>query len=101
MTPVQGLGPSGTGAADDAQRLRLQKAGRDFEAVLVGTLLRSFGKSFTALAGSEEASSQYQAMGVEALAAELARRDVLGIAGMVTRSLTQPAVTPEGRIKDF
>jgi len=67
---------------------KLAAAARQFEALLLETLLGPLERSFSAVpGGSNQAESEtYQSMGVQALATGLAATGGLGIASMIVRN---------------
>jgi Rod binding domain-containing protein len=74
-----------------------EKAARDFEAQLIGTVLQSLEKTFAALPGKEEIAGQddYNYLGAEALASGLAAHGGFGIARMISESLNRTKVTSQ------
>ena len=71
--------------------LKITKAAREFEAVLLNSLLGPLEKTFSSLPGKEAdpVSDNYQSLGMQALASTLAARGGLGIAGMIVKSLSK------------
>ena len=95
-----------------APRLRLNampsgscKRARQFEGVLLNSLLGSLEHSFSALPGKKPDSiaDNYHSMGMQALSATLAARGGVGIASMIIRNLMrtkgQNHITPAGAAK--
>jgi Rod binding domain-containing protein len=82
---------AGTGSATPEQvyARRAVHAARQFEAVLLNTLLGSLERSFSALPGKKPDSiaDNYHAMGMQALASSLAAGGGVGIASMIVRNL--------------
>jgi Rod binding domain-containing protein len=74
---------------------RIARAARDFEAILLRTLLEPLQRSFSTIPGesSQAGQDEFQYMGTEALAAAMAERGGLGIADMLTRQLVRAAST--------
>jgi hypothetical protein len=70
---------------------RGQKAGREFEAQLIGSVLASFEKTFACLPGQDAIAGEdnYDYMGVQALAAALADGGGFGIAKMISAHLAE------------
>lgn len=67
-----------------AGKAKAEKAAQDFEAVLLGTLLDSLQKTFAGTADEGPAgSSNYAAMGTQALASAMAARGGIGIAKLI------------------
>lgn len=65
------------------------KAAREFEASLIGSLLESLEKSFSALPGEDAipGADDYNYLGTQALANGLVERGGFGIAAMISRHL--------------
>jgi Rod binding domain-containing protein len=70
---------------------KITKAAREFEAVLLNSLLGPLEKTFSSLPGKEAdaMSDNYQSLGMQALASTLAARGGLGIADMIVKSLSK------------
>jgi Rod binding domain-containing protein len=102
LAPVIGQGGTST---DDARVRSAVHAAREFEAVLLNTVLGALEKSFSSLPGKDPDASadNYQSLGMQALATGLAARGGVGIAKMITHSLLRteghgvggPAVPPK------
>ena len=78
--------------AEASYRSRVQTASREFEGVLLGSLLRSLEQSFSCVPGDQPkpaGADDYQFIGTEAFAAALAQRGGLGIAQTISRKLLQ------------
>jgi Rod binding domain-containing protein len=72
---------------------KIARAAREFEALLLGSLLRSLEQGLATLPGDEASSSDpYQDFSTEALASGLAARGGLGIGAMVIRNLMKSNV---------
>ena len=69
--------------------LRGVKAARDFEALLIGSVLESMEKTFAALPGENSltGADDYNYLGTQALAQALAARGGFGIAELISRHL--------------
>jgi len=69
-----------------------QKASRDFEAQLIGTVLESLEKSFAGLPGQGAIAGEddYNYLGTQALASALAAAGGFGIARMISSHLASP-----------
>jgi Rod binding domain-containing protein len=67
--------------------VRGAKAAREFEAQLIGSLVQSLEKTFSALPGEDDVpgADDYNYLGTQALAEGLAARGGFGIAAMITR----------------
>jgi Rod binding domain-containing protein len=89
---VAGISPAGDGSKDNLSAAR--KAAQDFEAMLIGSLLRSLERTFSAAPGENKpaGSDDYQYLGTEALAGAVAAGGGLGLARDVVGKLlkTQP-----------
>ena len=68
---------------------KIDKAGRDFEAILIGSLLRDCTRSFSGVPGASQAAGEddYAYLATQVLASTLSSGDGLGIGKMVARSL--------------
>jgi len=65
-------------------------AAHDFEALLLGSLLRSLQRGFSLLAEDESAAAgSYKDLATEALARAMAARGGLGIADLILRNLVK------------
>jgi Rod binding domain-containing protein len=89
------LTPSGTAAHNSPERI--SKAAREFEGILLRSLLEPLQKSFSKISGESDPAGQddYQYMGTEALASALASSGGLGIADMITKQLTRASARTE------
>jgi Rod binding domain-containing protein len=69
--------------------LRGVKAARDFEAILIGSVLESMEKTLAALPGQNSltGTDDYNYLGTQALAQALAARGGFGIAALIARYL--------------
>jgi Rod binding domain-containing protein len=83
---------------------KVQKAARDFEAVLIGKWLEQAEKSFATVPGDDPDKNQdpghdqFQGMAMQSLAGELSKAGGLGIASMIVRGLkpAEPSVSSTG-----
>lgn len=75
---------------------RGQKAARDFEAQLLGSLLQSMEKTFATVPGDNAMPGEddYNYLGTQALASALAAAGGFGIAHLINRQLGSTKVTP-------
>jgi len=74
-------------------KAKAEKAARDFEGVLLGSLLESLQKTFAGTPGGESSENDsYAAMGAEALASAMAARGGIGIAQMIMHQWRQTKV---------
>jgi Rod binding domain-containing protein len=66
-----------------------EKAARDFEAQLIGSLLASFEKSFASVPGEQKMAGEdnYNYMGTQALASVVAAGGGFGIAKMISEHM--------------
>jgi Rod binding domain-containing protein len=89
MLPLSPSTNAGTAAPTEAHAQRVTHAARQFEAVLLNSLLGSLEHSFSALPGkkADSIADNYHAMGMQALASSLAASGGLGIANMIERNL--------------
>jgi Rod binding domain-containing protein len=90
MSPVTALSAASASPSADSPE-RIAKAARDFEAILLRSLLEPLQKSFSSVAGESSQAGQddYQYMGTEALASAMAASGGLGIADMITKQLVR------------
>ncbi len=89
MNPIP-LSPAvGSATPPENYAHRVAHAARQFEGVLLNTLLGSLEHSFASLPGKKADSigDNYHSMGMQALASTLADRGGVGIASMITRNL--------------
>jgi Rod binding domain-containing protein len=97
MNPVS---QSSTTIADPAEAYagRVNHAAREFEAVLLNSLLGSLEHSFASLPGTKTDSiaDNYHSMGMQALASTLAARGGVGIASMIAHNLLRTKVHAPG-----
>ncbi len=72
---------------------KVVKAAREFEALLLASILGPLERTFSALPGQETptGSEAYQSLGMQALSAALAQHGGLGVANMVAKSLSKSA----------
>jgi Rod binding domain-containing protein len=89
MNPVAQSSAAGSAPPTEAYASRVVHTARQFEGVLLNTLLGSLEHSFSALPGKKPDSiaDNYHSMGVQALASTLAARGGMGIAKMIVRHL--------------
>lgn len=71
--------------------LRILHAAREFEALLLANVLGPLERSFASISGDAGTSGAeaYQSLGMQAVAGALANHGGIGIADMVSRSLTK------------
>lgn len=89
MLPLSASSSANSAAPTEAYVQRVGNAARQFEAVLLNSLLGSLEHSFSALPGkkSDSIADNYHAMGMQALASSLAGSGGVGIASMIERNL--------------
>ena len=89
LTLSSSTSASSTTAPTEAYAQRVIHAARQFEAVLLNSLLGSLEHSFSALPGkkSDSIADNYHAMGMQALASSLAAGGGVGIANMIEHNL--------------
>ena len=77
--------------ARETHSARMVRAARQFEAVLLNSLLGSLQHSFASLDGktADSESTNYNYVGMQALASALAARGGIGIANRIVTSLRQ------------
>ncbi|MGA8150207.1 MAG: hypothetical protein WB952_04605 [Terriglobales bacterium] len=85
VSPLQPTAAAGTHAA------KMVHAARQFEAVLLNSLLGSLQHSFSTIGGKEtdSESTNYDYVGMQALASALAARGGIGIADRIVTSMRQ------------
>ena len=80
----------GTGNKEDA---KIEKAGKDFESILLGTWLQQAENSFAKVPGGDDeddqdpGKDQFQGIAMQALAGSLTKSGGIGIAKMITDHL--------------
>ena len=89
MLPLSPSANASSAAPTEAYVQRVTHAARQFEAVLLNSLLGSLEHSFSALPGkkADSIADNYHAMGMQALASSLAASGGVGIANMIERNL--------------
>ncbi|HEY1799386.1 MAG TPA: rod-binding protein [Terriglobales bacterium] len=95
MNPAQLAEPTAdpqslSAASQSADPAKIKKVAREFESVLLNSLLGPLQKSFSTLPGDkaeDSTSGQYQSMETQALATALSSAGGLGIANMIVRSV--------------
>src|SRR5579863_5426813 len=89
MNPISQASAAGSANPPESYADRVAHAARQFEGVLLNTLLGSLEHSFASLPGKKADSigDNYHSMGMQALASALADRGGVGIASMITRNL--------------
>jgi Rod binding domain-containing protein len=104
MSPISGVLSAGVSAATVAPPLAApalgkgEKAAREFEAQLIGTVLESLEKTFAALPGQDAIAGEddYNYLGTQALASALAAGGGFGIAHMIAQHLGGTKVAGAG-----
>lgn len=80
-----------------AEKAKAEKAARDFEAVLLGSLLESLQKTFAGTPDDDPSGSgNYALMGTQALASAMAARGGIGIARLILQQWRQTKVPEMG-----
>ena len=89
MNPLSPASVAGSAAPSEAYANRVIHAARQFEAVLLNSLLGSLEHSFSTLPGkhTDSIGASYHSMGMQALASTLAARGGIGIANMIAGNL--------------
>jgi Rod binding domain-containing protein len=103
MSVISGVSASGFSAAARLPPLATpalgkgQKAAREFEAQLIGSLLESLEKTFAAVPGRDEIAGEddYNYLGTRALASAVAAAGGFGIARMISQHLEGTKVVAE------
>jgi Rod binding domain-containing protein len=89
--PAPAAPNGGAGATSHAPNVaKIKKAAREFESVLLNSLLGPLQKSFSTLPGGkpeDPESGQYHSMEIQSLANALSSAGGLGIADMIVRNL--------------
>jgi hypothetical protein len=83
--------PAAPRVTPDENTEKIQKAGRDFEAVLLNQLLDKLESTFATVPGREDTDStaeQFKGLGVQALSGMLAAHDVLGTSKLISGALS-------------
>ncbi|MBZ5706018.1 MAG: rod-binding protein [Acidobacteriia bacterium] len=88
-------GPTGVTPQDSKSAAKVLRAAQDFEALLLGSLLRSLEQTFSAVPGDAHVpgSDDYQYLGTQALASGLAASGGLGIADLIRNLMTNNGIT--------
>jgi Rod binding domain-containing protein len=91
MNAVAQVSPVNSSAADAAHSAKMVRAARQFEAVLLNSLLGSLQHSFSSLGGkkTDSESTNYDYVGMQALSAALAAKGGIGIADRIVASMRQ------------
>ncbi len=87
------------------QHAKIDRAGKDFESILMGNWLQGAEQSFAKVPGGDgeddDSNGQFQGIAMQALAGSLTAAGGIGIAKMITRSLQDRTHTqPDGTAKD-
>src|ERR1700681_1536736 len=104
MSVISGFSSAGSAAAAMLPPLATpalgkgQKAAREFEAQLIGTVLESLEKTFAAVPGEDTMAGQddYNYLGTQALASAIAAGGGFGIAKMISKHFAETRAAPEG-----
>jgi Rod binding domain-containing protein len=96
MNSISPFPAVGSATTPESYAHRVAHAARQFEGVLLNTLLGSLEHSFASLPGKKADSigDNYHSMGMQALASALADRGGVGIASMITRNLLRTKGQP-------
>jgi Rod binding domain-containing protein len=83
---------AGKAVGADREAAKVDKAGKDFETILLGNWLQQAENSFASVPGgdgddSDAGKDQFQGLAMQALAGSLTRSGGIGIAKMVTEHL--------------
>jgi Rod binding domain-containing protein len=103
MSPISGVSPSALSAAvlpplATPALGKGQKAAREFEAQLIGSVLESLEKTFATLPGQDAMAGEddYNYLGTQALASAIAAGGGFGIAKMITAHLEASQAAHQG-----
>ena len=82
--------------AQSSEQRKIEKAGKDFESVLLGSWLQGAERSFAAAPGGETededgGQDQYMSMAMQQLAGSIVGAGGIGIAKMITEHLSRAA----------
>jgi len=89
-----------TPAASSMEDEKIEKAGKDFESILLGSWLQQAEQSFAKVPGGDgtddddSSKDQFQGIAMQALAGSLTASGGIGIANMITKSLHKAADGP-------
>jgi Rod binding domain-containing protein len=91
MNAVSLVSPVNSTASDASHAVKMVRAARQFEAVLLNSLLGSLQHSFSSIGGkkADSESTNYDYVGMQALASALAARGGIGIADRIVASMRQ------------
>ena len=86
------LDRAGKAAGANREGAKIEKAGKDFESILLGNWLQQAENSFATVPGGDEEDSdagkdQFQGIAMQALAGSLTKNGGIGIAKMITQHL--------------
>jgi Rod binding domain-containing protein len=90
---LSGAKAAATGSSSSAQDAKIEKAGKDFESILLGSWLQKAEESFATVPGGngddddDSSKDQFQGMAMQSLAGSLTASGGIGIAKMITASL--------------
>lgn len=89
-------------SASAKQDAKIEKAGKDFESILIGSWLQQAEQSFAKVPGGDgtddddSSKDQFQGIAMQALAGSLTASGGIGIAKMITKSLHSEAERSHG-----
>lgn len=92
MTPVVKSQMTAGTSAEAVHARKVVHAAREFEGVLLNTMLGPLAQAFSSLPGKtrDSESDNYQYLGMQALTSSLAASGGLGIADLIVRNLLKP-----------
>ena len=95
IAPVANALPS----ADSAVHAKAQKAGAEFEGVLLNIVLGAVERSFSELPGTklQQENQAYNGLGMQELTAGLARAGGIGLGKMISAALEKSEKTHQAR----
>ena len=93
------------GDSRSAEKTKIEKAGRDFESILLGSWLQGAEKSFAAVPGGDDdqdsGGEQFMSMAMQQLATTLAASGGIGIGKMITEHLeAAPGEAPKAALPE-
>ena len=91
MNAVASVSPVNSSTTEGNHAAKMVRAAHQFEAVLLNSLLGSLQHSFSSIGGkkADSESTNYDYVGMQALASALAARGGIGIADRIVASLRQ------------
>lgn len=97
VAAVNACAPNPSAASAAGEAARATRAAQEFEALLIGNMLRSLQKSFSSLPGEEQKPAgfdDYHYMATQAIASALSAAGGLGLSRVILKQLVHPPATP-------